>query len=92
MAQNEFDDVKLTINIKNFPWRKRCPYCGEKPTEIEWSSEGLRIWCRNEACDGGHYHIFTPIHPEELDLVKVTKELLSDWENYCIGIKRMKKA
>ena len=87
MAQNEFDNVNLTVNIKNFPFRRRCPYCNEKPEKMEWSNEGLRIWCRNENCTGGHYHIFTPIHPEELDLVKVTKEVIQDWGRYCIGIK-----
>ena len=91
MAQDEFRDVNLTVKIDNFPGRKRCPYCDAMPTEMEWSSEGLRIWCNNYICKGGHYRIFTPIHPEEIDLVKVTKEVISDWGKYCEGIRRQKK-
>lgn len=87
MAQDEFRDVNLTVQIDNFKDRTPCPYCGTKPDKMEWSSEGLRIWCRNDYCSGGHYKIFTPIHPEETDLVKMTHEVLKDWGTYCIGIK-----
>ena len=92
MAQDEFKDVKLTVNIKNFKGRRRCPHCNEMPSEMEWSSEGLRMWCRNEACTGGHYKIFTPIPIEELDLVKKTNELLRDWGTYCSNKKVMSRA
>ena len=82
MAQDEFKNVNLTVKIKNFPGRKRCPYCNEKPEEMEWSSLGLRMWCRNEKC-GHNYVIFVPIPIEELDLVKKTEELLVNWGKYC---------
>ena len=91
MAQDEFKDVNLTVKIDNFPGIEKCPYCGEKPTEMEWSSEGLRIWCRNDKCDGGHYHIFVPINPEDLNLADVTRSVIFDWGVYCVGIKRQKK-
>lgn len=92
MAQDEFKDVNLTVQIRNFDGRKRCPHCNEVPTEMEWSSEGLRIWCRNKECTGDHYHIFTPIEPEEIDLVKVTKQVIQDWNKYCKGIRKQRKA
>ena len=80
----------LTINIKNFPEgdRAACPYCGEKPEEIEWSPEGLRIWCRNKECSGDHYKLFREIAPEEWDLIKVTRQLLYDWSQYGESINR----
>ena len=89
MAQDEFRDVNLTIEIKNFPANSRgkCPYCGKRPEKVEWSHEGLRIWCRNQYCSGNGYKIFVPIEPEELDLVTKTKNLLADWGQYCAGIK-----
>lgn len=94
MAQDEFENVNLTVQIKNFTGRKRCPYCGKAPTEMDWSSGGLRIWCREKKCDGGRYPIFVPIYPEEIDLVKVTREVIEDWGKYCDGIRkqRYKKA
>ena len=82
MAQDEFRDVNLTINIKNFPGRRKCPYCGERPKEIEWSSLGLRMWCRNPKCKK-NYKLFVAIPEEELDLVKKTKEIISAWGQYC---------
>ena len=87
MAQDEFRDVDLTVTIKNFNGRARCPYCGKKPEKMEWSSEGLRIWCRNDYCSGGHYKIFSPIPIEELDLVAATRRVLDDWAQYCKGTK-----
>lgn len=87
MAQDEFRNVNLTVKIDNFKERKKCPYCGERPTEMEWSSEGLRIWCRNPECTGGHYHIFTPILPQEIDLAQATSRVIEDWAKYCDGIK-----
>lgn len=91
MAQDEFANVNLTVKIDNFKNRKRCPYCKIKPEEMEWSSEGLRIWCRNPECSGGHYRIFTPIEPWEVNLVSKTREVLADWEMYCRGINRQHK-
>lgn len=91
MAQDEFENVNLTVKIDNFNGRKRCPYCGEMPKEMEWSSEGLRIWCREKKCDDGRYPIFVPIYPEEIDLVKVTREVIEEWGKYCDGIKRVKR-
>lgn len=90
MAQDEFKDVNLTVEISNFKDRAKCPYCGEKPKKMEWSSEGLRIWCRNGYCRGNHYKIFVPIPPEELNLVKMTRALLKDWGKYSYGIKYQK--
>lgn len=87
MAQDEFKDVNLTVKIKNFKGRAKCPYCGKKPEEMEWSSQGLRIWCRNRECDGGHYKIFSPILPQEMDLVHATERVIKDWSTYCEGIR-----
>ena len=89
MAQDEFKDVNLTINVKNFPGRKRCPYCNEMPEEIEWSSLGLRMWCRNPNCSN-NYKIFVSIPIEELDLVKKTKETIENWGKFCKNAKIMK--
>ena len=75
----------VTVNIKNFNKRKRCPYCGEMPEEMEWSTEGLRIWCRNKKCTGAKYKLFVPIPEEELDLVKMTRAVIGDWGKYCKG-------
>lgn len=91
MAQDEFKNVNLTVKIDNFNHRKKCPYCNDTPTEMEWSSEGLRIWCRNPECTGGHYHIFTPIAPEDTNLADKTKELLYAWSTYCLGIRKQRK-
>lgn len=72
----------VKVKIKNFRGRKRCPYCGVKPEEMEWSPEGIRIWCENPKCNS-NYKIFVAIPEEELDLVKMTRKLISDWGNYC---------
>ena len=92
MAQDEFRDVNLTVQIGNFRRRRRCPYCGETPKEMEWSSEGLRIWCRNPECTGGHYRIFYPIMPQEIDLIQATKRALKDWGKYCSGISQQRRS
>ena len=78
----------VDICIKNFPKRDRakCPYCGAEPQEIEWTPLGLRIWCRNPECKGiggTKYIMFLAIPEEELDLIKMTKQLLSYWSTYC---------
>ena len=91
MAQDEFRDVNLTVKIDNFK-RRRCPYCGIAPTEMEWSHEGMRVWCRNPECTGGHYRIFTAIDTEKCnDIVEATWSVLSDWGKYCSGIRQQKE-
>ena len=92
MAQDEFRDVNLTVKIDNFK-RRRCPYCGETPKEMEWSSEGLRIWCKNPECTGGHYHIFTAMDMEKCnDIIVATKNVLGDWSQYCSGIRQQRQS
>ena len=91
MAQDEFKDVNLTVKIDNFKGRKRCPYCGKTPNEMEWSSQGLRIWCKNPECNGAHYHIFVPIPLEETNLQFMTWDLIREWNKYCLGIRKQRR-
>ena len=92
MPKKKEEDVKLKINIKNFKGVSKCPICGMRPEEIEWSREGLRIWCNEYLFSSKHKEsapvkIFEPIYPEELDIVKVTKKLIESWNTYCKNMK-----
>ena len=87
----EKENVKLTVEISNFKGRKRCPYCNSKVNEMEWSDEGLRIWCRNKDCGSREYKIFTPIDGGELDLVKMTRKAIENWGEYCKNVGRRMK-
>lgn len=93
MAQDEFRDVNLTIDIKGAKGIKRCPYCGEKPNKIEWRNGELRMWCRSDNCSGsGHYRILSkPIQEGELDLVKVSRAIVNDWNIFCDSVIRQRE-
>ena len=91
MSKEKKENVRLTVKISNFKGRKRCPYCNSKVDEMDWSDEGLRIWCRSENCGGKGYKIFTPIDGGELDLVKMTHRAIGEWNEYCINVGRRMK-
>ena len=85
------EEVKLTVHIDNFKGIEKCPYCKKKPIAMEWGDDGLRIWCRTNECSGKRFKIFTPILPEEKDLVEATRKAIDHWNTYCKKVKERLK-
>lgn len=81
----------LNVDIRNFKRIRRCPYCGEKPSQMKWSDGKLEMWCRNLTCPQVEVYVIEEYGPEDLDLIGLTKNLIHKWNNYYKWAKRNQK-
>lgn len=81
----------LNVDIRNFKRIRRCPYCGEKPSQMKWSDGKLEMWCRNLKCPEVEIIAVQEYGPEDLDLVGLTEKLINKWANICKWGKRNQK-
>lgn len=81
----------VNVVIDNFKRIKRCPYCGEKPTQMKWSDGILEMWCRNLKCPNEAVHITQTYPPDCVDLIGLTKSLIGKWGHYCRDERRKKR-